>query len=143
MDGCSASWLASKGRIMSMSISMLTKGTIKVQCSVLRAQLSVMPRSVLRSALGSLGSALAAACQLCSPCAACRLEGERTRGFWLFGGVCPCPLLLCLPDQRLLVLPLLLLQGHLIARRQRQLVVCAVEDTKAEGGPSEDLRTHC
>jgi hypothetical protein len=33
------------------------------KCAVLRAQLSVMPRSVLRSALGSLGSALAAACQ--------------------------------------------------------------------------------
>jgi hypothetical protein len=54
---------------MSMSItdSMLTKGTIKARI----AQLSVMPRSVFRSALGSLGSALAAAvlAQRSMPCA--------------------------------------------------------------------------
>jgi hypothetical protein len=52
---------------MSTSDSVLTKGTIKVRS----AQLSVMPRSVLRSALGSLGSALAAAelAQRSTPCA--------------------------------------------------------------------------
>lgn len=52
-----------------------------------------------------------------------------------------CPLLLCLPDQRLLVLPVLLRRLGLVLRRQRQLVVGAVKDSETEGGPSEDLQS--
>src|SRR5687767_3000939 len=50
-----------------------------------------------------------------------------------------CPLLLRLPDQRLLTIPLPLLELQLVGSRYRELVVCAIENTQAEGGPSKDL----
>lgn len=49
------------------------------------------------------------------------------------------PLGLGLLDQTLLLLKLVLRPGQLVARRYRGLVVDAVEDAEAEGGPSEDL----
>lgn len=53
--------------------------------------------------------------------------------------MCLGPLRLSLPDERLLVVVLLLLGLRLLARAYRQLVVGTVEHTEAEGGPSEDL----
>jgi len=105
------------------------------------AQLSVMPSSVFKSAFGSFGSALAV--QMSAPRsynqAILLSRNERTSRLWLLSRVFPRPLLLGLPDQRLLVVPLLLLALGLVQRGQRQLVVCAVEDADAEGGPAEDL----
>jgi hypothetical protein len=59
---------------MSMSGSMLTKGAM----AVCHAQLSVMPRSVFRSALGSMGSALAAAGLAGALDVPCLVASERT-----------------------------------------------------------------
>ena len=53
--------------------------------------------------------------------------------------MCLSPLCLGLPDERLLVVVLLLLGLQPLACAYRQLVVGAVEHTEAEGGPSEDL----
>lgn len=51
----------------------------------------------------------------------------------------PGPLLLGLLDQPLLTLPFFLRGLGLVRRAERQLVVGAVEDAEAEGGPAEDL----
>ena len=107
--------------------------------------LSVMPRRVFRSALGSLGSALAVArVSVVSMAVVLMVGWPRTSGGrWLelVWCVCLCPLGLCLLDQRLLVLPLSLLGLQLLARRYGELVVEAVEDAGGQGAPSEDLRS--
>jgi hypothetical protein len=53
--------------------------------------------------------------------------------------MCLSPLCLGLPNERLLVVVLLLLSLHPLACAYRELVVGAVEHTETEGGPSEDL----
>lgn len=50
-----------------------------------------------------------------------------------------CPLLLCLSDQRLFVVPLLLCGLCPVGGRERELVVGTVKDAQAECGPPEDL----
>lgn len=86
-------------------------------------------------------------CFRCGTCQRGSGDGERegegtSSGRWLrlLWCVCPCPLGLCLLDQRFLVLPVSLLGLQLLARRNRELVVEAVEEAGGQGAPSEDLR---